>query len=286
MTQPVDPEFDTECLRGWIGKQEVASDLLTPGLHERFCSIFADTDAPGMPDRGLGIHWCLAPTVAPMDALGSDGHPARGLFLPPVPLPRRMWAGGELRFHAPLRLGETIRRTSTIADISLKQGRSGPLCFVAVSHVYETEGGIAIEERQDIVYREAAAGPAKPPSGAPNGEWKHRASVAVEAASTLLFRYSALTFNGHRIHYDRDYAMRTEFYDGLVVHAPLQATYALRLAAAMCGETPQRFSYRGAAPLIDGNVFHVLAGRSNARTAPVRVTAHDGHTTMTGEAQW
>ena len=166
------------------------------------------------------VHWCLAQPVFPMSELGPDGHPDRGGFLPPVPLPRRMWAGGELEFFEPLRVGDEVTRTSRIADVTMKTGSTGVLCFVSVEHLITTPRGIAIRERQDIVYRDMSttqpAAPAKAPPPPPVA--KHRESHMADPV--LLFRYSALTFNGHRIHYDRDYVTKVEGYPGLIVPRP------------------------------------------------------------------
>ena len=233
------------------------------------------------------IHWCLTTPTAPMSAIGADGHPKRGGFLPPVPLPRRMWAGGALSFEDPLRVGDEVERVSTIADVVVKHGKSGTLCFVQVDHVISTPRGVAIRERQDIVYRDAEASPktpapAAPVAQAPPAQW----SREVDASPVLLFRYSALTFNGHRIHYDRAYCQREENYPGLVVHGPLQATLLVELAvAARGGKTPRSFSFRGAQPLFDGAPFNVNARESEAG---LELWTQDaaGRQTMTASASW
>lgn len=199
-----------------------------------------------------------------MGDLGADGHPALNLNLPPVPLPRRMWAGGSLETHDRLRLGDKVRRVSTIADIVRKEGRSGELWFVAVDHDYLTDRGLAIRERHDIVYRETARPgtsrdaqmqPAPPAPVRPVAR-----SWTLATPSTLLFRYSAITFNGHRIHYDLPYATAEEGYAGLVVHGPLQATLLFNLASTVSGAVPKVFRYRGIAPAIAGNALTVNQG--------------------------
>ena len=170
-----------------------------------------------------------------MSELGPDGHPARGGFLPPVPLPRRMWAGGELEFFDTLRVGDEVTRTSRIAEVTMKTGSTGVLCFVSVDHLVTTPRGTAIRERQDIVYRDvstAAAAPAKPAAPPPTAQ--HRESHMADPV--LLFRYSALTFNGHRIHYDRDYVTKVEGYPGLIFHGPMQAA----LAGGIRGQAARR----------------------------------------------
>jgi 3-methylfumaryl-CoA hydratase len=196
--------------------------------------------------------------------VGPDGHAAKGEFLPPVPLPRRMWAGGSIETRGPLRVGETVRRRSVIADITLKHGRTGALCFVSVDHEYASERGMALIERHDIVYREATDAMAKaPPPPEPKPPEPKPADLAwqVEATPTLLFRYSAMTFNGHRIHYDQPYVTGVEGYPGLVVHGPLQASLMFNLAAVLGGRRPRHFRYRGLTPLIAGQSFAIKGRR-------------------------
>ena len=200
-----------------------------------------------------------------MSQLGPDGHPTRGGFLPPVPLPRRMWAGGELEFFDTLRVGDESKRTSRIADVTMKTGSTGVLCFVSVEHEVTTPRGIAIRERQDIVYRDASTGQpapqAKPAAAPPPAQ--HRESHMADPV--LLFRYSALTFNGHRIHYDRDYVTKVEGYPGLIFHGPLQAAFIVEFAAKLHGGTPpKKFSYRGVQPLFEGSEFSVNANETGA----------------------
>lgn len=277
----------TDDLSRWIGRTETKRDIVTDGLVERFVATLGAKLADREPPATLGLHWCLAPPAVPEDETGPDGHPARGGFLPPVPLPRRMWAGGRIAFHDQLRAGDEVVRVSRIADVQMKQGRTGPLCFVAVDHVYTTARGPLVEERQDIVYREAPPAP-QPLAGelaSPDQPGDVTANIA--ATTLLLFRYSALTFNGHRIHYDHIHATEVEFYPSLVVHGPLQATYAYRLAASLDARRPlKRFSYRGVSPLVQGETFCVRARREEANAARLSVIAADGRETMTGQAEW
>ena len=194
-------------------------------------------------------HWMLFQDWVPAAGLGPDGHPRRGGFLPPVhDLPRRMWAGGRVRFQAPLHTGEAVTRTSTILDVVEKQGGSGRLVFVTVGHRIEGPSGIAIEEEQDIVYR-GAEGTAVKPSAVATPAPAGARRMQVLSDPVLLFRYSALTGNGHRIHYDMDYVREEEGYPGLVVHGPLQATW---LAGLLAAERLTRFSYRGRRPAFHG----------------------------------
>jgi 3-methylfumaryl-CoA hydratase len=255
--------IDIGHLRRWIGREDRGRDVITPGLVDRFRATLGASAFNREDEAPLAIHWCLSPPAVGPDVLGPDGHPARGGFLPPVPLPRRMWAGGMLDFRAPLAIGAEVVRVSRIADVVHKSGRSGDLVFVTVEHAVETAGRPAILERQDIVYRAAipaAAATLQAPPAEPRGA---EFSETVEATTTLLFRYSALTFNGHRIHYDVEYARQAEGYPGLVVHGPLQATLMLHLAARISvGRTPRRFSYRGVSPLFHGTDFSVNAAKA------------------------
>ncbi|MEP9390024.1 MaoC family dehydratase N-terminal domain-containing protein [Mesorhizobium sp. KR9-304] len=255
-------------LADWIGRTSRSQDVVTERLDASFRAVLAPYFAPVSDGQvPLGLHWCLCPAIAEMTELGSDGHPAKNRDLPPVPLPRRMWAGGMIETFDALRVGDAVTRISTISDVTHKQGRSGELWFVTVTHQYETVRGIAIRDRQDIVYRGAAdqspakaSAPIAPPSPSPsNRHW------TMQTSPVLLFRYSAITFNGHRIHYDHPYATGVEGYDGLVVHGPMQATLLLNLAAVETGRTPQRFSYRGVAPAIAGAELMVCRDANNAQ---------------------
>lgn len=258
---------------GWIGREARQEDRLDPALARRWCASFdrALPDGAALPQ---GIHFCLCTPEAATAALGEDGHPARdggaAGFLPPVPQPRRMWAGSAMTFHRPIALGDAITRTSRIAAISEKAGGSGALVFVEVDHATHTEGELAVEERQTLVYRAAAdadapLSPPDPDGGAfdPSGWDAHRVLVPDER---LLLRYSALTFNTHRIHYDAPYARAVERYRGLVVHGPLTASLLLQLAGARFGENAlARFAFRGTSPAIAGEPLHlVLRGAGEA----------------------
>lgn len=275
-------QIDLDHLRDWIGHIEERSEVLTSGLIQRFLATF---DRSGPTDEGAEapalIHLCVTQPAVPASALGADGHPARGGFLPPVPLPRRMWAGGDVVFHAPLRIGDNVRRRSKIADIRLKQGRSGALCFVTVTHEIAGSGGLAVTERQDIVYR-GASGPTAP-EALPAAEGSTRRPLPHDA--TTLFRYSALTFNGHRIHYDSPYATGIEGYPGLVVHGPLQATALLHLAQDLRGERPARFSFRSLSPLFsnDDIGLHAEGEGPELRLWSAR---SGGPVAMEAEASW
>jgi 3-methylfumaryl-CoA hydratase len=265
--------LDLGPLREWVGRSETASDIVTERLAQAYRATVCDSAEPvtlGGP-APAGIHWCLAPQIVPMSGIGRDGHPERGGFLPPVPLPRRMWAGSRIRFADPLRVGDRIERSSRVADVRAKTGASGELCFVTVEHVVRTERGEAVHEDQDLVFRDAPTdarpAPLEARTKAPAAPLPAPNRVRnVEASPVLLFRFSALTFNGHRIHYDRRYATEVEAYGGLVVHGPLQAALLLDLATTMRdGAPPDEFEFRAMRPLLDVEDI-VLAGRWRDQT--------------------
>ena len=269
-------------LRRWIGREETCGDVITTALAERFDATLGldTTPGAGAPAPRL-IHLCLGLPAVPGEALGPDGHPARGGFLPPVPLGNRMWAGGRFAFEGSLRVGDTITRTSRIDDVTLKQGRSGPLCFVTLTHRVAGPAG-AVTERQDIVYRDGTA-VARPAEAAGTGQWRR----IVDASPVTLFRYSAITFNGHRIHYDQPYATGTEGYPGLVVHGPLQATWLYHFAAELRdGAPPDGFEFRSRAPLFDTDTVTLNAAMRDDGSMALWTAAADGPAAMDATAQW
>jgi 3-methylfumaryl-CoA hydratase len=278
---------DLDHLRQWISRSTQVSDIVTAQLVKGLrATLFLPIGEPKAGDAApFTVHWCLAQPVFPMAELGPDGHPARGGFLPPVPLPRRMWAGGELEFFDALRVGDPITRTSRIADVTMKTGSTGVLCFVSVDHLVTTPRGTAIRERQDIVYRDVSTSPSAPAKpAAPPPTAQHRETHMADAV--LLFRYSALTFNGHRIHYDRDYVTKVEGYPGLIFHGPMQAALLVEFAAKLHGGTaPKKFAYRGVQPLFEGSEFSVNANKTD--TGMELWTANSHHQpTMKGTATW
>ncbi|NVK34866.1 MAG: MaoC family dehydratase N-terminal domain-containing protein [Rhodobacteraceae bacterium] len=253
----------------WIGKQREASETVSDRQLREFRSTLSgilgdETDLPG-------VHWCLVPEICAPSDLGSDGHPKVGLFLPDLDLPRRMWAGGRVAYRGGVRTGETVTRVSTIRDIKFKEGRSGKLGFVTLDHRYSCGQHLRIVEEQNIVYRQAPSSdaPAAVPPQAPR--WDAGWTIEALPTSTLLFRYSAMTFNGHRIHYDRDYAMGVEGYNGLVVHGPLQATWMQILATRIFKRLPQDFSYRGLSPLTCDRPVTIEAKEGEAGGLDLRV---------------
>ncbi len=276
--------MDTRELSAWVGRTETRDDLVTAAP---LAAMAATLDAAA-PPAGNAVpplwHWCYFLPVARQSELGPDGHPKRGGFLPPVELPRRMWAGGRLAFARPLMVGERVTRTSRIASVEAKGGRTGPLVFVTVHHDYASEQGHAIHEEHDIVYREmpaASAVPAVPPL-APGNEGYAREIVP---DPVLLFRYSALTFNGHRIHYDRDYVTQVEGYPGLVVHGPLIATLLLDLLRRQQpGARVAAFEFRAVSPLFDIDAFRVCGRDEGGGRHALWAANHKGELAMQATA--
>lgn len=227
-------------------------------------------------------HFTCFLEAARRSELGRDGHPRRGEFLPPVALPRRMWAGGSFTFHGDLHIGESIERTSTITDVRARDGKSGPLIFVTIEHSYTVDGDLRMSERKELVYRDnpgPSASPAEPPPSPDEHTW----SALIEPDPVLLFRYSALTFNNHRIHYDREYTTSVEQYPGLIVHGPLTATLLAAYAESWTGQRLATFTYRGTAPLFDTEPF-TLHGVPTDSGAHLWAATPNGGLAMTAEA--
>ena len=248
--------IEIDHLRSWISREEVAEDVITSVPVAALAATLDRDDAK--PQSGDELpplwHWLyFLPTVRQSE-LAPDGHAKRGGFLPPVPLPRRMWAGARFEFHRPLHIGEAIVRKSTIADVSTKDSRVGPLIFVLVRHEITGPAGLALVEEHDIVYREAPGSSevAPQPPAAPTGAvWRRD----IHADAVMLFRYSALIFVGHRIHYDRRYATEVEGYPGLVVHGPLIATLLADLLRRHSNAPLKSFRFRAVSPLFDNAPF-------------------------------
>ncbi len=284
----------------WIGKSQSQSDILTPALVQRHRATL--DLAPDNPAPLPGIHWLLNLPDAATAKLGEDGHPRRdveGSFLPPIDLPRRMWASSEVEFLAPIAVGAIVTRTSSIADIAEKSGGSGRLAFVTLAHDMKADGVVAVRETQTLVYREAVTpkpapslerglaegasgtgpdslGQPPPPSPPLEGrgleDYPHHTTLT--PGETLLFRFSALTFNSHRIHYDLPYARHVEGYRGLVVHGPLTATLLLNWATELFG--PQRrFAFRAVAPAFAGEPL-MLVAREDADGITLTALGPDG----------
>jgi 3-methylfumaryl-CoA hydratase len=278
--------LDLDHLRRWIGRTAVADDAVTAVPLRALTATLDRDDAPV--GAGLAIpplwHWLYFLPLHRQSEIGADGHPERGGFLPPVPLPRRMWAGSRLEFHAPIVAGQALARRSRIADVRLKQGRTGPLVFVDVQHEITADGRSAVVEAQDIVYRDQPrpgdAAPAAMPAP-PDADWRRR----IVPDEVLLFRYSALTFNGHRIHFDRRYATEVEGYPGLVVHGPLIATLLLDLLRR---ERPDArvagFTFRAVAPIFDIAPFEVCGRSDGERRVKLWARTAEGHLAMDAAA--
>ncbi|HSI58831.1 MAG TPA: MaoC family dehydratase N-terminal domain-containing protein [Ideonella sp.] len=276
------PQIDIAHLRQWVGRETLADDTLSV----RHARLMAAT--LGLPQEPLAAgaplpplwHWLYFLEGLPPPELGRDGHPARGGFLPPVPLANRMWAGGRLTFNAPLPLGAAVQKRSRIQSVEHKQGRSGELVFVTVLHEVLHDGAVALCEIHDIVYKEPTppgarpASPAMPPA-------LHSKPFVPDA--TTLFRYSALTFNGHRIHYDADYCREVEGYPQLVIHGPLNATLLAGFAQEIAGRPLKHFSYRGLQPSLLGNALSVNAAPEGDGLA-LWVALPDGAVSMRAEA--
>ena len=251
--------MDIAELQKWVGKTETVSGEITP-VPMAALSATLDMDAPP-PKSGDPLpplwHWLYFLPIHRQSELGPEGHSIKGRFLPPVALPRRMWAGGRFEFQRPLRVGETYTRKSRVVSLQHKEGRTGPLVFVVARHEIGNAEGTAVIEEQEIVYRDhPKAGDMTPePLKAPQGaKWER----VVRPDDVLLFRYSALTFNAHRIHYDWRYATQVEGYPGLVVHGPLIATLLLDLLRREMPEAiVMRFSFRAVSPLFDIGPFWV-----------------------------
>ncbi|MBU3740537.1 MAG: acyl-CoA dehydrogenase [Rhodoferax sp.] len=286
MTPRITPEILAD-LCTWEGRSESREEVLCSAPAG---ALAATLDRPDLMEGQSSTlpplwHWLYFLPQAPQSELGADGHPRTGGFLPPVPLPRRMWAGGRITWHAPIQLGERLRKTTTIVSVRHKSGRSGDLVFLVLRHVFTRAHGVSlITEEQDLVYR----APAQPGDPAPQPQaatadamW----SRTIVPDPVLLFRYSALTFNGHRIHYDRPYATDVEGYGGLVVHGPLIATLLADLVSReLSGAQLRSFSFRAVRPLLDLNAFQ-LCGKLARDGKQVELWSRDHEGWLTMQAQ-
>lgn len=276
-------------LNEWLGRREETIDILTP---TPYAALSATLDRPAdRPTNGTPLpalwHWLYFLPLHRQSEIGPDGHAKRGGFLPPVPLPRRMWAASQFEFHQPLRVGDTVSRLSTIDDITEKNGRSGRLVFVKVRHELRRvgESELALREFHEIVYRDLGAPGMAPPAPRPtypDPVWRTR----WQPDDVLLFRYSALTFNGHRIHYDRRYVTEVEGYPGLVVHGPLLATLLVDLLRHRCPDAElTHFEFRALRPTFDGQPFFVNGTpQSDGKRVHLWAEDHQGWLTMDATA--
>lgn len=267
------------------GQIETSSGMVCPlDAFRIHAAIGADgTDVP-MENELLPPlwHWAAFPPLTGTDQLGDDGHPPTGGLLPPLDRKRRMWAGGALRFHAPLLVGETLERRSTVRDIQIKETAGGDMVLVTVDHVISGQAGLAIEERQDIVYLDLPTSFVAPKKRAMPSQPVFKYAHAM--TSSLLFRYSAVTYNAHRIHYDLPYAQEVEHYPALVVHGPLQATLLMQAATVHKGVVPSDFHFRGVHPMFGGTDLEIAAIEEDG--ALNLFTGQSGHQGMQATAMW
>lgn len=249
--------------KDWIGRSIARRDVVTERLVEQFKATLAphlfEAECPP------GLHWCLAVAAHPPDNLGPDGAEKKGLFLPPIELARRMWAGGSVETLGAFRIGDEVERRSHIAGVKWRDGGSGRLCIVSVIHEFAVAAHLVVRERHDLLFRDGSIARQEPgKQESVHGDLRDL-RWNVQASPLLLFRFSALTFNGHRIHYDLPHARDREGYGGLLVHGPLQATLMLNQISAARGGVPVRFDYRCVAPLTAEQTFSVMCGKEEGR---------------------
>jgi 3-methylfumaryl-CoA hydratase len=277
-------DLDADTLRGWVGKRETRTDVIDARPVALLSATLDRDDPPPHPGDVLPPlwHWLYFLPAYRQSEVGPDGHARRGGFLPPVPLPRRMWAGSRIEWQRPLAIGDDVSRTSSIVSVVPKQGRSGALVFVVVRHEIFTAAGPALVEEHDIVYRElsppdARRDAATTASAQGVAAWTRR----IVPDDVLLFRYSALTFNSHRIHYDRRYVTEVEGYPGLVVHGPLLATLLVDLLRRQHPDAElRRFEFRAMAPLFDVAPFDVCGRPEGNARASLWAQGPDGALAM------
>ena len=274
-------------LRKWIGKIDNVTDYVTPIVEQRYrATLNMDIGNPKDGDPVTsGLHWMLGWNLVKNDELGVDSHPALGEFLPPVPLPRRMWAGSEIKVLKPIRVGDKVIKQSTVADIQVKEGRTGLLCFVTAEYNFLVNDEVTINEKHNIVYRDISK------SGGGSGYSKdipEKADLSekIFMHPTILFRYSAIGFVGHRIHYDHPYTVNEENYPGLIVHGPLQATYLLRAAENLMGKPVQSFTHKVMAPVFANSEYIVGVDKMDDGSVSCWGATKEFGVTMRAEAKF
>ena len=280
-------KVDIDHLRKWIGKIDNVTDYVTPIVEQRYrATLNMDIGNPkdGEPVTS-GLHWMLGWNLVKNDELGVDSHPALGEFLPPVPLPRRMWAGSEIKVLKPIRVGDKVVKQSTVADIQVKEGRTGLLCFVTAEYNFLVNDEVTINEKHNIVYRDISK------SGGGSGyskEIPEKADLSekIFMHPTILFRYSAIGFVGHRIHYDHPYTVNEENYPGLIVHGPLQATYLLRAAEKLMGKQVKSFTHKVMAPVFANSEYMVGVDKMDDGSASCWGATKEFGVTMRAEAKF
>ena len=280
-------KVDIDHLRKWIGKIDNVTDYVTQIVEQRYrATLNMDLGNPkdGEPVTS-GLHWMLGWNLVKNDELGVDSHPALGEFLPPVPLPRRMWAGSEIKVLNPIRVGDKVVKQSTVADIQVKEGRTGLLCFVTAEYNFLVNDEVTINEKHNIVYRDISK------SGGGSGyskEIPERADLSekIFMHPTILFRYSAIGFVGHRIHYDHPYTVNEENYPGLIVHGPLQATYLLRAAEKLMGKQVKSFTHKVMAPVFANSEYMVGVDKMDDGSVSCWGATKEFGVTMRAEAKF
>jgi 3-methylfumaryl-CoA hydratase len=273
-------------LQGWIGRSRVTRDTIDANQLAKIAATL-DCPVPALDEATFlppGWHWAYFPDITPLSGIGRDGHQALGEFLPPVTLPRRMWASGDLNITRPLSIGETVDKTSTILSVEEKQGRTGKLVFVRVGHEFAGNRGGNMAEEHQIVYRDAPVpGAAQPKPMLPPHEPDR--SVTLTASPVQLFRYSAITFNSHRIHYDVDFCRDEEGYDGLIIHGPLTATLLMDLACRQAPDRPLKtFIFRALSPLTHIHEFSLHVRKAGDDSFSLWACNHRGELAMTADA--
>ena len=280
-------KVDIDHLRKWIGKIDNVTDYVTPIVEQRYrATLNMDIGNPkdGEPVTS-GLHWMLGWNLVKNDELGVDSHPALGEFLPPVPLPRRMWAGSEIKVLKPIRVGDKVIKQSTVADIQVKEGRTGLLCFVTAEYNFLVNDEVTINEKHNIVYRDISK------SGGGSGYSKdipEKADLSekIFMHPTILFRYSAIGCVGHRIHYDHPYTVNEENYPGLIVHGPLQATYLLRAAEKLMGKPVKSFTHKVMAPVFADSEYMVGVDKMDDGSVSCWGATKEFGVTMRAEAKF
>ena len=280
-------KVDIDHLRKWIGKIDNVTDYVTPIVEQRYrATLNMDIGNPKDGDPVTsGLHWMLGWNLVKNDELGVDSHPALGEFLPPVPLPRRMWAGSEIKVLKPIRVGDKVIKQSTVADIQVKEGRTGLLCFVTAEYNFLVNNEVTINEKHNIVYRDISK------SGGGSGyskEIPEKADLSekIFMHPTILFRYSAIGFVGHRIHYDHPYTVNEENYPGLIVHGPLQATYLLRAAEKLMGKQVKSFTHKVMAPVFANSEYMVGVDKMDDGSVSCWGATKEFGVTMRAEAKF
>jgi 3-methylfumaryl-CoA hydratase len=280
-------KVDIDHLRKWIGKIDNVTDYVTPIVEQRYrATLNMDIGNPKDGDPVTsGLHWMLGWNLVKNDELGVDSHPALGEFLPPVPLPRRMWAGSEIKVLKPIKVGDKVIKQSTVADIQVKEGRTGLLCFVTAEYNFLVNDEVTINEKHNIVYRDISK------SGGGSGYSKdipEKADLSekIFMHPTILFRYSAIGFVGHRIHYDHPYTVNEENYPGLIVHGPLQATYLLRAAEKLMGKPVKSFTHKVMAPVFADSEYMVGVDKMDDGSVSCWGATKEFGVTMRAEAKF